>query len=81
MTAPLDVGPFLDEASQRPRYAGRMRRIVVRMGETEIGRLDRLRAQLIPRCRSRAALVRAITLATLASVPGLDAPLPERCAP
>jgi hypothetical protein len=80
MTAPLDVAPFLHEASRRPRYAGRMRRIVVRMGETEIGRLDRLRAQL-PRRASRAALVRAITLAALAGVPMLDAPLPERCEP
>jgi hypothetical protein len=81
VTAPLDVGPFLDKAGRRPRYAGRMRRIVVRMGESEIGRLDEIRAQLLPRRPSRAALVRAFTLAGLVAFPRVDAPLPERCEP
>ena len=87
MTAPLDA--FLDQARLRPRYAGRMRKIVVRMGEAEIGKLDKLGAELRRasgrRTRlSRAAVVRALTLAGLANIPGLDAtnaPLPDRCAP
>ena len=80
MTAP-DLGAYLDAARAhgRPHVGGRFRRIVVRMAPGDVARLDAVRARF-PRT-SRAALVRAFTLAMLATFPALEAPAEEGGAP
>ena len=79
VTAP-NIAPHLDAARVHGRNhdGGPFRRIVVRMPPDDIVRLDAVRATF-PKKTSRAALVRAFTLAMLATFP--EAPLPERCEP
>jgi hypothetical protein len=67
MTAP-NLGSYLDAARAHGhrRCLGRFRRIVVRMAFDDVARLDVARARF-PKA-SRAALVRAFTLAGLAAL-------------
>ena len=65
-------------AHGRPHPGGRYRRIVVRMADDEVARLDALRARF-PKV-SRAALVRASIIMLLA-LPGLEFPVVDRGAP